>query len=70
MIEAVYDTELGSCVETHIYSKVISASYIYIIFVDFTGLCFCTWRLVNTMKMRTRLSSFLFRDGMAYFIAA
>ena len=68
MIQASYDPQLG-CVETHILSRVISASYLYIIVVDFTGLCFCAWRLVKGMKVKTRLSSFLFRDGMVYFIA-
>ena len=69
VIKAIYHPQIG-CIETHILSTVISASYIYIIFVDFAGLCFCAWKLLRPMRMKSRLSTFLFRDGMAYFVTA
>lgn len=51
----------------HALFRVNSASYIYVILVDFTGLCLCAWELAEGMKMKLRLSRFIFGDGMGYF---
>ncbi|KAJ3473904.1 hypothetical protein NLI96_g12762 [Meripilus lineatus] len=68
IIQATPNPQLG-CIETHIFSRVLSIAHIYVIFADFAGLCFCAWRLSRGMKLKTQLSTFLFRDGMGFFVA-